>query len=69
MSQAAHVFPLKTSVESKTHLSSMSKPPEANGFIENCNSINSGLFEMAHGSHMYYVHLNWKHPSYSYVTP
>lgn len=51
--QAAHIFPLKNSVESKTHLASVSDSPEANGFIDNCNSINSpGLFEMAHISPM-----------------
>jgi len=62
--QAAHIFPLKTSVESKTHPASVSNSPEANGFIDNCYSINSsGLFEMAHISQMYYVHLNWKCPS------
>lgn len=57
--QAAHRFPLETSVESKTHPASVSNSPEANGLIDNCNSISSsGLFEMAHISQMYYVHLN-----------
>lgn len=57
--QAAYIFPLKTSVESKTHPTSVSNSLEANGFIDNCSSINSsGLFQTAHISQMYYVHLN-----------
>lgn len=37
--QAAHIFP--SSAESKTHPASVSNSPEANGFIDSCNSINS----------------------------
>lgn len=58
--QSAQRLPLGTSVEFKTHPASESNSLEANVFIDNCSSINFGLFEMAHKSQIYCVHLNWK---------